>query len=258
MNEMILPNEMTYNGNHLFHYTTLDSAIKIILGNTLRFGKFENMNDIAEVKRELYDEAGSEYLEQIVSQYRAISLTIDSGTNDRGFAIDALWGYYADKGNGVCLVFDRRKLIDEYTKQFRIKNDGIPADLSVKYEDDYSNLNFGEGNTYDQLEKYVKENIEELFYKKDHCWQHEKELRLLVKSPEDTFLALGDSLIGAIICVPKENDYKESSQYKLLANLQEMRNFSIYHYTTKLGKRVLEKDDDWVWPLAGVDYEYNI
>jgi len=258
MEKDTLPNEMTYNGNHLFHYTTLDSAIKIILSNTLRFGKFENMNDIAEVKRELYDEAGSEYLEQIVSQYRAISLTIDSGTNDRGFAIDALWGYYADKGNGVCLVFDRKKLIDEYTKQFHIKNDGIPEDLGVKYEHDYSNLNFGDGNTYDQLEKYVKENIEDLFYKKDCCWQHEKELRLLVKSPEDTFLELDDSLMGAIICVPKENDYKKSMQYKLLDELQKTRNFSIYHYTTKLGMRELEKDYERLWPIAGLDYEYDI
>ena len=250
--------EMTYKGKHLFHYTSLDSAIKIILSNTLRFGKFDNMNDIAEVKRELYDENGSEILEQIVFQYRAISLTIDSGTNDRGFAIDTLWGYYAEKGNGVCLIFDREKLITEYQNQYRTDEDGIPNDLTIKYEYEYSNLNFGVGNTYEELEKYVKENIEEIFYKKDLCWQHEKELRLLVKSQDEIFLNLADSLIGAIICVPKENDYKKSMQYKLLEELQNTRNFPIYHYTTKFGKRILEKDDEWVWPIVGVDYQYDI
>ena len=56
----------------------------------------------------------------------------------------------------------------------------------------------------------------------------------------------------------KENNYKESTQHKLLEHLQAMRKFSVYHYTTKLGRRILEKDDDWVWPLAGIDYEYDI
>ena len=32
----------------------------------------------------------------------------------------------------------------------------------------------------------------------------------------------------------------------------------LFHYTTKLGKRILEKDDEWVWPIAGVDYQYEI
>ena len=250
-------NELTYNGNLLFHYTSLDAAIKIILSNLLRFGNFSNMNDIAEVRRELYDNIDSRTLDSIISEYRAISLTIDS-KDIRGFAIDALWGYYADKGNGVCLVFDRPKLLEEYNKSCRSANDGIPDDLSIRYESDFSNLNFGDGDSPEELEVYVRDNIVELFYQKDSCWQHEKELRLLVRSASETFLHYGDSLIGAIICVPKENNYKESSQYKLLEHLQEMRKFSIYHYTTKLGKRILEKDDDWVWPLAGIDYKYDI
>jgi hypothetical protein len=69
-------NEMTYNGNHLFHYTTLDSGIKIILSNTLRFGNFENMNDIAEVRRELYDNIDSQTLEGIIAEYQAIDTSI--------------------------------------------------------------------------------------------------------------------------------------------------------------------------------------
>lgn len=250
-------NEMTYNGNHLFHYTTLDSGIKIILSNTLRFGNFENMNDIAEVRRELYDNIDSQTLEGIIAEYQAISLTNDS-EDVRGFAIDSLWGYYADKGNGVCLVFDRQKLLNEYNKSFRSTNDGIPNDLSISYERDFSNLNFGDGTSQDELEAYVLDNLDQFFYKKDTCWQHEKELRLLVKSDSETYLHYGDSLIGVIICVPKENDYKESTQYKLLHHLQDIRKFSIYHYTTKLGKRVLEKDNDWVWPLIGVDYELDL
>lgn len=250
-------NEMTYNGNHLFHYTNIDSAMKIIISNSLRFGKFDNMNDIAEIRRELYDNIDSKTLDGIIANYQAISLTIDS-KYIRGFAIDALWGYYADKGNGVCLVFDRKKLLEEYNKSCRSANDGIPDDLCIRYESDFSNLNFGDGDSPEELEAYVRDNLEELFYKKDTCWQHEKELRLLVRSESETFLHYRDSLIGAIICVPKENDYKTSNQYKLLSNLQEMRQFTIYHYTRSFGVRELLKDGERVWSIAGLDNKYDI
>lgn len=257
MADVISPNEMTYSGNHLYHYTNLDSAIKIILSNSLRFGNFSNMNDIAEVRRELYDNIDSETLDSIVAKYQAISLTIDS-EDIRGFAIDALWGYYADKGNGVCLVFDRDKLLEEYKKSCRSDDDGIPDDLSIKYEVNFSNLNFGEGDSPEDLETYVRGNIDELFYKKDICWQHEKELRLLVKSEGETYLNYADALIGAIICVPKEDNYKNSNQYKLLSNLQEIRSFSIYRYTRSLGTRELLKDNERVWPLLELDDKLDI
>ena len=41
-------NFMTYNGNHLFHYTSFEAAVKIVATNTLLFGCFGNTNDIAE------------------------------------------------------------------------------------------------------------------------------------------------------------------------------------------------------------------
>ena len=49
-------NFMTYNGNHIFHYTTFSSAIKIIASNNLLFGDFKNMNDISESRREVFNE----------------------------------------------------------------------------------------------------------------------------------------------------------------------------------------------------------
>ena len=39
---------MIYTGNHLFHYTKFESALKILISGTLKFGDFKNMNDIAE------------------------------------------------------------------------------------------------------------------------------------------------------------------------------------------------------------------
>lgn len=240
------PNEMTYNGNHLFHYTTLNSALKIILTHSLRFGAFDNMNDIAEVRREIYDEIDSKTLAPIISEYKAICLTDDSSPCDRGFAIDALWGYYAEHGNGVCLVLDKAKLLDEYN--CGLKCSGTPENLQISYTKDFTNAIFGVGKTIDELTKWVEQNIESIFYTKDLCWAHEKEFRLLTKSKEPCSIDVSKSLIGAIICVPNEKSFTDSTQYKLLTALQQNTDFKIYHYSTQIGNKTLcNQENETLW-----------
>lgn len=246
-------NEMTYNGNHIFHYTSLNAAIKIILSNSLRFGEFANMNDIAESYRDLLDNIDSKTLRRILSEYRSISLTEDTNNCERGFAIDCLWGYYAEKCQGVCLVFDKEKLFTIYEQQYACK--GVPKDKSIKYIEDYQNLVIAKGSTEEEIRSYVEDNIPEIFYKKNGCWSYEKEIRLLAKSKdhnEQCYLPLGDSLVAAIICV-QSNPYKESEQYKLLSKLMEACKFSVYNYSIELGKRTLQMDNEVVWPILGED-----
>ena len=252
-------NVMTYNGNHIFHYTSLNAAIKIILSNSLRFGEFANMNDIAESYRDLLDNIDSKTLRRLLSEYRSISLTEDTSNCERGFAIDCLWGYYAEKGQGVCLVFDKEKLFTIYEQQ-QYACKGVPKDKSIEYEKDYQNLVIAEGKTEEEIRRYVECHISEIFYKKNICWSYEKEIRLLAKSKdhnESCYLPLGDSLIAAIICV-QTNSYKESEQYKLLSKLKAACKFSVYNYSIELGKRTLQIDDDIVWPISGVDEEIDL
>lgn len=251
-------NEMTYNGNHIFHYTNLDAAIKIIISNSLKFGEFANMNDIAESYRDLLDNIDSQTLRRILSEYRSFSLTEDTSNSERGFAIDCLWGYYAEKGQGVCLVFDKEKLLTIYEQQYACK--GVPEDKSINYIDNYHNPVIAKGNTEEEIRSYVDNNIVEIFYEKDSCWSYEKEIRLLTKSKdndEQCYLPLEDSLIAAIICV-QSNDYKESDQYKLLSKLKDTYGFGIYNYSIELGKRILQMDEETVWPIYGVDEEIDL
>lgn len=121
--------KMTFSGNHIFHYTTLNAAIRIILSNSLRFGSFSNMNDIVESHMELLDNIDSKTFHSIVYSYRSISFTADAYP-DRGFAVDCMWGYYSEKGRGVCLVFDKTKLMAEYERGYSCK--GVPHDKSIK------------------------------------------------------------------------------------------------------------------------------
>ena len=46
--------------NNLFHFTKLDSAVKILSTERLRFGKLEDMNDIAESSLTIYSDYLSE------------------------------------------------------------------------------------------------------------------------------------------------------------------------------------------------------
>ena len=107
MEEDYSPNFMTYNGNLLFHYTKFESALKIITTKRLLFGDFSKMNDISESCREVFNELAEEELKK----YQSLSFTIDK-KGKRAFEIDSLWGYYAEKGNGVCLAFDKKKIFN--------------------------------------------------------------------------------------------------------------------------------------------------
>ncbi len=253
------PNEMTYNGNLLFHYTSLDNAIKIILTNSLRFGSFENTNDITESRRSILSNVpgkNKKKVEKEISEYHAICFTKDNDA-PRGFAVDCMWGYYAEKGNGVCLVFEKDKLLAEYA---RITHLPKAIDNTQEYDVHYcdnSNLIHLDSHTVPGARKELKENIRNFFFVKDNCWKHENEFRLLVKSEEPRFLPLSDSLMGAIICAPAKGNYKETLQYKLLSELEHLRTFNIYNYGYKLGNRELYLDDEPKCPILGDEYQID-
>ena len=103
----------------LYHYTKFDNAIRIILSKRLKFGKLGDMNDVNEAYRRISYAYRSNVkignVQNELKRYRQISLTMDS-SNYQGFDISAMWGHYAEKGKGVCLVFDKRKLLKHLSK----------------------------------------------------------------------------------------------------------------------------------------------
>ena len=137
---------MIYTGNHLFHYTKFESALKIIASGSLKFGDFKNMNDIAEAYREVFGMAEDAIINKVLAEYQLICLTQDRPSR-RGFSIDSLWGHYAEKGNGVCLVFDKKILKREIKAQF-----GRNAKMAkIKYVSDYVGTVFTRGYTEDEV-----------------------------------------------------------------------------------------------------------
>lgn len=223
---------LVYSGKHVFHFTRFESALKILATKSLQFGFFNDMNDIAEVKKDVYGLISSDLILNELSLYQSISLTKDKRTN-RGFYIDPLWGHYAQKGNGVCFVFDINRLKLNVNNQFGEKATIKP----IKYISKCSNAIYTDGDTEEATKEYIKEHIDEIFFTKSKDWRYEQEIRIVVKA-DNTFrrtLYWNDSLIAVIICLPRMEKYKESSEYKILKSL--LVNIPILYYTTSLGEK---------------------
>lgn len=242
---------MVYSGNHVFHFTKFESALRIIATQSLKFGRFENMNDIAEVKRDVYGMIPADTISKELSNYQSISLTLDN-LSHRGFYIDPLWGHYAQGGNGVCFVFDKDKLSQKVIEQFGEKAKIAP----INYLSNFSNAIFTEGDSREAVEKYIEDNIEDIFFTKFLDWEYEQELRILIKedSLDEKVLYWDGALIAIILCLPKLFDYKESTEFKVLKSM--LPNTPILHYTTSLGnKELLDENGEKVCDIPGEDLQ---
>ena len=119
----------------LYHYTNFYSGIKILASKQLKFGRFENMNDISEVQREFLSVVSEEKFQKEVTKYQSISFSTDSMQYQyKGFQINTMWGYYADKGRGMCLVFNQeevlkqfKKIKSSYKKHSKVQYNGLGA-----------------------------------------------------------------------------------------------------------------------------------
>jgi len=242
---------MKYSGKHVFHFTRFDSALRIIATKTLKFGRFENMNDIAEVKKAVYGMVPADIINDELSKYQSISLTLDNSLR-RGFKIDPLWGHYAQGGNGVCLVFDIDKLSQNVIEQF-----GKKATIAkIRYSSKHSNAVFTKGDSQREMEKYIKNNLKSVFFTKSLDWKYEQELRILIKVDDahDKYLYWGDALVAVILCLPKIYDYKESSEFKILKSM--LADTPILNYTTSLGnKELLDENGEKVCDIPGKDIQ---
>lgn len=242
-------NFMTYNGKMLFHFTKFESAVKILATNYLLFGDFVNMNDISEVRREIF----SDYLEKEIQLYKSLSFTIDKKIT-RAFAIDPLWGYYAEKGNGICLAFNKKILFDKFNKLPGFKRRG-----KIHYIKDFSNAIFSESKSSILAQKEVEKNYRDIFFTKSLDWKTENEYRFLIKhnSKSPMFLNLGDSLLAVIVCQPLHSNIKETVEYKILKK-QTVK--PILRYTTCLGNKELRnvETNELLWSLFNLDQSIDI
>lgn len=187
--------------NKLYHFTKFDTAISILESHSLRFGRLQNMNDIHENdKLSFTDSLGSpinhfpsEVLNAIddeMTKYRQISFTIDDDKNNKyGFDLHQMWGLYADKGQGVCLVFDKDILCR--------KHDEIFIHKAISYRKNVDSFYVAHPNSSMTIHDDIQKQTKKLFFHKRKEWEHEQEYRFIKRCPnqkEEEYLNYGEAL----------------------------------------------------------------
>lgn len=199
----------------LYHYTSFENAVKIIATGKLRYSRLNGLNDINEAHRvECLDTCGrvssSDYdqsfacisrgvISRALRNFRQISLSMDKEEKP-GFAILPMWGHYAQKGKGVCLVFDKKKLLSKL----------LPGEYGeVKYDSQAGNsLIMQRVDTVSKYTKYIDDHKPELFFTKDSAWSYEQEFRIVKKyrCSQEGYLNIRESLMFVIIYGYEDHD----------------------------------------------------
>lgn len=199
--------------NKLYHYTDLVSALKILSSKSLRYGRLSRMNDINECYRTVFcsEKTTVAGVEETLRKYKQLSFSQDK-ERYAGYAISAMWGHYADKGKGVCLVFDKKKLLASLPRKVWYR--------SVIYTTRSNVEMFVQGTS---IEEHLNKNYVDVFFKKTLDWSYEQEYRLLMRGDEgqDEYLQFTSDRLLAIICnyaedVDSQKSIFESVIVKLL------------------------------------------
>ena len=245
----------------LYHYTSFESGIKILANHQLRYSRLKGLNDINESYRPVYLKfndifpAGKSFedLENAVQQFRQISFTIDETGNHPGFAIPAMWAHYAQKGNGICLVFSKAKL------EQRLKSSKYVAFQKVHYAQGYdSSLILSQGNMAEYQEKLFADR-ENAFFVKTGDWAYEQEYRVIkrVRGAKNVFLNVKDAILAIILCNAPDIALTEhvsgSVQYSIVQKIAE--GIPICCYSSFLGERKLDCESNTLWSCANSSLE---
>ncbi len=212
----------------IYHFTTFESAVKILASQSLRYGKLIHMNDPNESFRQVYFQCNwipdndtyknLDKAKEELNLYQQISFSRD--TKKRyGFQLQNMWGSYGAKGYGVCMVFNKDSIVKNIHKKYygkiRYLNDYNPAIIIFQNKNNYG------------IDYSFKKNIRSLFFNKSIEWKYEQEFRIVqhFSDMSEHYLKLGDcwnDALKAIIFdkaadVHDEDNVFQSSSYKAIS-----------------------------------------
>ena len=184
---------------NLYHYTTVDSFVRIWVSQSLKFSEVKLQNDIFERAKIISlkgyvndDEVSnvkdllSKLTEKVFNQlqkFKQISFSIDSKDRLGAFS-PMMWGQYAKNERGVCIEFDSAKLLKSnkiYWKEIEYLK-AIPVNSIV-----FNGLVDDES-----INNLILTNKDLFFFTKYMDWEHENEFRVI--SNELDFLPITDAI----------------------------------------------------------------
>lgn len=184
-----------YSYDYIYHFTSIDSLMKILLTNTFRLSNVSTMNDINEsipnYKRGFSDRQRAEEIEKIEKNMRSRTFlgcfnVLEKDENIRNKV--SMWGHYANGGRGVCLKINKKKL-DRllFNEIYDIENDAIETKTYIsKFKIAYKKQEKIDEMKTNYLEKgnetimVFYATLDWLFRYKSDDWNPENEFRYLV------------------------------------------------------------------------------
>ncbi len=108
-----------------------------------------------------------------------------------------MWGNYADKGKGVCLVFDK----EELEKSSDINNISH-GDVFYDETQELNSFVVSKSQNPNDVTAEIAKQLPDLFFHKRREWEHEQEYRFLKRCPncqKEEYFQLGHSLKFVIL-----------------------------------------------------------
>jgi len=180
---------------YLYHFTSFDKFINgISESKSIRLSSILNVNDPLDYKertfrnKQLFKQGEAiksiskrnEYIKTLKTKWIdnckiACFSTSNSQSGIEGFQLANLWSYYAENHSGVCIAFDKKKVLSYFDENF---SHLYPLRNIVEYK---NKLDYFRYNTeYNQNEyKGIKDNKSTLFFEKLKAWDREQEYRLI-------------------------------------------------------------------------------
>ncbi|MBS5886550.1 MULTISPECIES: DUF2971 domain-containing protein [Clostridium] len=157
--------------NTLYHFTSIDSLIKILITDTFRLSCINKMNDINELLplSKKFDSINKD--KRIIEYEKDIRkktfvgcfnvLEKDQDIRDKV----SMWGNYADSGKGICLEIDKSKLDQKLWKLiYDVENDAVKCGIHIdKFKIKYERQSYIEKTK----ERFFEQNMYTIFPKTD-------------------------------------------------------------------------------------------
>lgn len=217
----------------------------------LLFSDFRKSNDINEsfgpiVKYNGFSKLEIDGFEKILNLYKQISFTMDKGTH-KGFDIPAMWGHYAARGNGVCLVLDYDK-IKEHIKA---------TEYLYAKEVEYSKPNFNDISYCKHygvsFEEFIVRSKDDLFFHKTTDWEYEQEYRIIAIDDEVKALDISEFIVAVILFNHSHDNFLNSVEYESFSKLNGQ--LGLYRYTSHCGAgKLYDSKENEVWPNLHYDF----
>lgn len=218
-----------FKNNGLFHYCTLDTAIRFILPNRqLRISPLIYTNDPRENKSLVFgsftnDPAISSSPTELIQMNKTVSdiiredckvLCLSYSDVLEGYQLSQMWAHYGDRHKGVCIAIDYDKFIMENESYFKPDNFQKISYVSPETLNEtiitkrYRHVNMTLFNDLEKRNDYLKndfrkENMDYLFFTKSIEWKYEQEARLIYFSDEkkDEYCSIRNSLTHVFLGV---------------------------------------------------------